>query len=192
MKKYKVIFVGEETVGKTTLLMTYDKKYLPEGYIPSVYDKFSKTYKIENKEIEIEFFDTERPDYFDRKFRYNYIDTKIIVFCFAIDFDNSFENIESVWFPEIEENIPKAKRILIGTKMDLRKNKEKINKLKKKDRKLISKEEGIELAKKIKARKYFECSSFTQKGIETIFNQITLICVGKDKKQKEEKGCILN
>ncbi|KAJ5076585.1 ras-related c3 botulinum toxin substrate [Anaeramoeba ignava] len=126
MEKLKIVFIGDGAIGKTTLLMIYDLKYLPEEYIPSVYDNFSKTYKIEkNKEIEIEFWDTERNGEFDRSFPLIYPQTDLIVICFAIDYYYSFEKIESFWIPEIEHYSPNTKRILIGTKIDLRNNRRK-------------------------------------------------------------------
>ncbi|KAJ5076582.1 rho gtpase [Anaeramoeba ignava] len=153
MEKYKVIFIGDGAIGKTSLLLTYDLKYLPEEYIPTIYDNFSKNFKIEeNKEIEIVFWDTERRDYDDRLFPLYYPETDLIVICFAIDDYYSFENIENFWILEIGKYIPKySKRILVGTKMDLRNNEERINELKEKNQKLITKEEGIEFSKENKS-----------------------------------------
>ncbi|KAJ5076584.1 rac1 [Anaeramoeba ignava] len=197
MKKFKTIFVGENEVGKTTLLITYDLKYLPEKYLPTAYDDFSKIYKIEeNKEIEIEFWDKGMSENNDNFTRFIYDQTDVIAICFAIDNRSSFQNIESFWILEIEHYSPNSKIILIGTKIDLRNNEERINELKEENQKLITKEEGMDLAKKIKAIKYFECSSLNQKGIETIFNEIMLICIGKydgiNQEKQKKKGCILN
>ncbi|KAJ5076583.1 ras-related c3 botulinum toxin substrate [Anaeramoeba ignava] len=194
MEKLKIIFIGDGGIGKTTLLFTYDEKKLLGEYIPTVFDTFSKKFQIEeNQEIEISFWDMARFDYDDRLLPLYFPQTDVIVFCFAIDRYASFENIESVWIPEIGKYIPKySKRILVGTKMDLRNNQKRINELKERNEKFVTKEEGIELAKKINAIKYFECSSFNQKGIETIFNEIALICVGKYDKEERKKGCILN
>ncbi|KAJ5076587.1 rho-like family small gtpase [Anaeramoeba ignava] len=194
METYQVLFTGENGVGKTTLLMTYEQKKFPEEYIPSVFDNFLKQFQIKNQNFQIIFWDKGMDEEFhDKLTPLFFVEKDIIVICFAIDYYYSFENIESFWIPYIEKHGPNSKRILIGTKMDLRNNEKKIKKLKKRNEKLITKEEGIELANKIKAIKYFECSSLNQKGIETIFNEIALICFGKDRKEKEKKkGCILN
>ncbi|KAJ5076588.1 small gtp-binding protein domain [Anaeramoeba ignava] len=193
MEKYKILFVSDHQVGKTTLLMTYEQKKFPEEYLPVVYDNLLKNMKIENEEFQLIFWDTRRSEDYDRLFILSYPGTDLIVICFAIDNYNSFQNIESFWIPEIEHYSPNTKKILIGTKIDLRNNEERINQLKERNEKFVTKEEGIELAKKINAIKYFECSSLNQKGIETIFNEIALICVGKYGKEKEKKkGCILN
>ncbi|KAJ5076574.1 small gtpase rac1 [Anaeramoeba ignava] len=193
MQKYNVSFVGYDLVGKTTLLLTYKEKKLPDGTNPFYDSNFTKKYEIENKEFEIEFWDTRIPDY-DKLTPLIYIGRDVIAICFAVDNPYSFEKVKDFWIPDIEKHSPKSKRILIATKMDLRNNEKRKYELKEENKELITKEEGIELAMKIKAIKYFECSSLNQKGIETIFNEIPLVCIGKygEQKQIEKKGCILN
>ncbi|KAJ5076589.1 rho-related gtp-binding protein rhog [Anaeramoeba ignava] len=201
MEKFQVLFIGNFYVGKTSLLITYNEGKFPEKNNELFYIDFSKKFQIKNREIEIEFEDSILPESYQEGVieKYKINKANVISICFAIDNDHSFEDIETEWIPKIEENSSNPKIILIGTKIDLR------NKLKEENQKLITKEEGIELAKKINAIKYFECSSLNQKGIETIFNEIALICVGKDRneqnKQNEQneqneqemnKKCILN
>ncbi|KAJ5076570.1 ras-related c3 botulinum toxin substrate 1 [Anaeramoeba ignava] len=182
MQKYKILFVGDRGVGKSTALFVYDHNKFPELYIPTVYDNFEKKFQIEDKETILQIWDTLRTEDLDRLFPLYYLATYLIAIFFSIDSNNSFERVESFWIPDIEKHAPKnSKIILIGTKIDLR------NESKEENKKLITKEEGIKLAKKIKAIKYFECSSLNQKGIETIFNEIALICFGKYKEINQEK-----
>ncbi|KAJ5076581.1 ras-like gtp-binding protein rho [Anaeramoeba ignava] len=220
MRKWKILFIGDYYVGKTSLLMTYYEKKLPEEYLPTVFESFSNIFQIKNEEIErieeneqnqieneqnqqnqqnqieienkfqIEFWDSAIHEDNYRFLQIFCQEADIIVFCFSIIDYYSFENIQSFWIPNTEKYLKNKKIVLIGTKIDLRNNEERINQLKEKNQKLITKEEGIELAKKIKAIKYFECSSFNQKGIETIFNEIALICIGKYDKKEKKKGSI--
>ncbi|KAJ5076568.1 ras-related c3 botulinum toxin substrate 1 [Anaeramoeba ignava] len=186
MNKYNITFIGNCEIGKTSLLMTYNDKKIPEKYIPSLSEPFTKNFKIENKEFEIQFWDSGNTSDIDR-IRYICINqSQLIAICFAIDnLYYSFESVENRYKNEVKGCAPKnSKIILIGTKIDLRNNEERINELKEENKKFVTKEEGIEMAKKIKAIKYFECSSFNQKGIETIFNEIALICFENFEKYK--------
>ncbi|KAJ5076566.1 rhou isoform b [Anaeramoeba ignava] len=180
MNKYNITFIGNDGIGKTSLLMTYNDKKIPEKSIPTLSESFTKNFKIENKEFQIQSCDTANYDDFDPFRDLCISDSVLIAICFAIDNSyHSFQDAENDWNYEAKKHAPKnSKIILIGTKMDLR------NKLKEENKKFVTKEEGIELAKKINAIKYFECSSFNQKGIETIFNEIALICFENFEKYK--------
>ena len=52
--------------------------------------------------------------------------------------------------------------MLVGTQNDLRDDKEKIYSLTKNRQKPISSEQGVKMAKEIKALKYVECSALNQ------------------------------
>lgn len=55
--------------------------------------------------------------------------------------------------------------ILVGTKLDLRNDKQTVEILKQKNLKPVSTALGLKLAKDIKAVKYLECSSLTGVGL---------------------------
>lgn len=55
--------------------------------------------------------------------------------------------------------------------MDLRDNKETVQKLKEKSLTPITTTDGLKLQKDIGAVKYVECSALTQKGLKTVFDE---------------------
>ena len=55
-----------------------------------------------------------------------------------------------------------------GTKIDLREDQEFVNQLEKQNLHPIKREQGLRLAKKIRAFKYVECSALTQKGLKQV------------------------
>jgi Ras-related C3 botulinum toxin substrate 1 len=55
------------------------------------------------------------------------------------------------YWPEIHHHIPEAVVILVATKIDLREDAETLQKLAEKKQTLVTKEEGIALAKEINA-----------------------------------------
>lgn len=58
--------------------------------------------------------------------------------------------------------------ILVGTKIDLREDKETLNILTEQGLSPIKREQGQKLANKIRAVKYLECSALTQRGLKLV------------------------
>lgn len=74
----------------------------------------------------------------------------------------------SKWYPEIKHHCPDAPMILVGTKIDLREDKETLNVLSEQGLSPIKREQGQKLANKIRAVKYLECSALTQRGLKLV------------------------
>ncbi len=60
------------------------------------------------------------------------------------------------------------KEFLLGTKIDLREDRDFVNQLQKQSLQSIKREQGQRLCKKIRAFKYVECSALTQKGLKQV------------------------
>ena len=54
----KVVVVGEGAVGKTCMVMTYGADEFPSTYSPTVVDTYETVTKIDNKEVNLEIWDT--------------------------------------------------------------------------------------------------------------------------------------
>lgn len=108
---------------------------------------------------------------------------------------SSFDNIKSKWHPEILHHCPEATTMLVGTKIDLREDKDTLAGLK--GEKLPTLENGEALAKEINAIKYLECSALTQQGLKQVFESAirSVISTGNDnvviEKRKKKGGCSL-
>lgn len=73
------------------------------------------------------------------------------------------------WNPEVSHHCPNTPVILVGTKLDLRDDKETIEKLKEKRLAPITYPQGLQMMKEIGAVKYLECSALTQKVFNLAF-----------------------
>jgi len=71
----------------------------------------------------------------------------------------------------VRHHCPQVPIILVGTKLDLREDKETIDKLKEKRLAPITYPQGLAMAKDVGAVKYLECSALTQKGLKTVFDE---------------------
>lgn len=80
----------------------------------------------------------------------------------------SFHNVKNKWVPEIQHYCPNAPIVLVGTKIDIRDDKETLQFLASKKLEPITSEHGESLAREIGAFKYCEISALTQKGISLI------------------------
>ncbi len=84
----------------------------------------------------------------------------VVIMCFALDNPDSLQNITDKWVPEISGKCPKCPFILVGTKLDLRKDKKA---------KTMPQSKGKAVAKSIEAVNYLECSSVTKHGVMEVF-----------------------
>ena len=170
-----VIFGGDGAVGKTSMCLSYKNgESLKEfNHIPTKIEHFLlKDFLINGKTVSVGFNDHEAGgEDWDALRHLGYRDVDCVVLCFSIDSKDSFEYINEYWYPFTKRYCPKAKRILVGMKKDLRDDKDWIERLAKHDEKLVTNEEGEKLSKKIKAEYYLECSSVTREGIEDVFNK---------------------
>jgi GTPase SAR1 family protein len=81
---------------------------------------------------------------------------------------------------------------LVGTKLDLRDDKETIERLREKNMAPITYEQGMAKAKEINAVKYMECSALTQKGLKNVFDEaIRAVIAPPPMKKKKKGGCNL-
>merc|ERR1712071_553015 len=85
--------------------------------------------------------------------------------CFSLVNPASFENVRAKWYPEVRHHCPNTPIILVGTKLDLRDDKDTVEKLKDKKLSPITYPQGLAMAKEVGAVKYLECSALTQKGL---------------------------
>ncbi|KAK2161514.1 hypothetical protein LSH36_115g05058 [Paralvinella palmiformis] len=119
-------------------------------------------------------------------------DLDVFLICFSLVSPASFENVRAKWFPEVSHHCPNTPIILVGTKLDLREDKETVEKLKEKKLSPITYPQGLAMAKEIAAVKYLECSALTQKGLKNVFDEaIRAVLCPKPKPKKKSKCLIL-
>ncbi|GLG95237.1 Ras-related protein Rac1 [Gryllus bimaculatus] len=116
-----------------------------------------------------------------------YIPTDVFLICFSLVNPASFEN----WYPEVRHHCPSTPIILVGTKLDLREDKETIEKLKDKKLAPITYPQGLAMAKEIGAVKYLECSALTQKGLKTVFDEAIRAVLCPVPAPKPRRKCVL-
>eukprot|EP00064_Thunnus_orientalis_P015307 superscaffoldBa00002811_g15357 len=95
----------------------------------------------------------------------------VFLICFSLVSPASFENVRAKWYPEVRHHCPNTPIILVGTKLDLRDDKDTIERLRDKKLSPITYPQGLAMAREIGAVKYLECSALTQRGLKTVFDE---------------------
>ncbi|CAG8783018.1 6822_t:CDS:1, partial [Racocetra fulgida] len=108
---------------------------------------------------------------YDRLRPLSYPQTDVFLVCFSVASPTSFENVKKKWFPEIQYHCPGIPCLIVGTKIELRKDPIVIEKLAREKMKPITSKQSEKLAQELGAVKYVECSALTQKGVKNVFDE---------------------
>lgn len=112
------------------------------------------------------------------------------------------ENAEKKWYKEIntfwtdEKKNPKCFKVplpflLVGTKMDLRNDADALKKAREEGKEFVTKEQGEEVAKRIHAAAYVECSARTQENLTTVFDTVLREGLKMKDSLKTKGDCII-
>lgn len=126
---------------------------------------------VDGKPISLGLWDTAGQEDYDRLRPLSYPQTDVFLICFSIVSPPSFDNVKAKWFPEIEHHAPNVPIILVGTKLDLRDDKNTTDALRSKRMEPVSFQQALAVAKEIKAHKYLECSALTQRNLKSVFDE---------------------
>jgi len=194
MQTIKCVAVGDGAVGKTCLLISFTTNAFPSEYIPTVFDNYCANLVVDGKAVNLGLWDTAGQEDYDRLRPLSYPQTDVFLICFSVVGPSSFDNVTTKWAPEVTHHCPTTPMILVGTKIDLRSDKDTIDRLSQKHKGPISEDEGKAKAVEIGAVKYLECSAATQQGLVEVFHE-AVRAVLSPKSNKKSKGgkksCIL-
>jgi len=193
VQSIKLVVVGDGAVGKTCLLISYTSNSFPQEYVPTVFDNYTASVMVEGKTISLGLWDTAGQEDYDRLRPLSYPQTDVFLICFSIINPTSFANVKVKWVPEVKHHCPSTRLLLVGTKLDLREEKETLDKLRAQSLAPTTPQDGQNLARDIQAITYMECSALTQKGLKQIFDEAikSVIRPRPRPPPKKEQSCLL-
>lgn len=101
VKQLRIVIVGDGTVGKTCLAMTYARNEFPKYYVPTVMEEYSANVGVNDDTVVMSLWDTAGQEEYTRLRLLSYPGTNVIVICFALDSHNSYENARFVLYLQL-------------------------------------------------------------------------------------------
>ena len=158
---YKILLLGDTSVGKTCFLMRYTDNTFQEIHMSTI----GLDYKLKNVQLDegkmykIQIWDTAGQDRFRSITKNYYKGAHGIVLIYDITDKKTFENVRN-WVKQIKEEVSdKVCIILVGNKIDLE------------QKRVVSMEEGKKMAEQFDLM-FFECSCKTGVNINDAFQEL--------------------
>jgi small GTP-binding protein len=162
LKKFKVIILGDPTVGKTSTVLKFTDNVFMRAYVPTMgLNITQKRFNVQNHNIELVLWDIGGQTKFEVIRKQFYEGASAFVLMFDVSSPKSFANISN-WYQDIKNhfiNNPKIDGYLIGNKIDLIK------------RRYVSKDDAMRLARALNIE-YFEISALTGENLEKYFHNL--------------------
>ncbi len=169
-KLYKLLFVGDGKVGKSSLISVYNGNQLYESRMDTIGIDFKTDIIRYNGEvIMLQIWDTAGQDRFRFLTKNYYRNTSGIFFVFDLTNKESFDNLE-YWISEIRNNTnPNVDIILVGNKTD-------------KDDKVVSNKMARAFVQKHKLLSYVTTSAKNETNIRKMFLEMVKAINNRDHK----------
>ncbi|XP_052093321.1 uncharacterized protein LOC127729524 [Mytilus californianus] len=171
-KHYKevcVVVVGDGACGKTSLIEVFKTGEFKKNHIPTCFQTYNSSITVQGIEVQLKVRDTPGQENFADMRSKAYHDADVFIVCFAVDNQDSFSNVNSVWNKELKTNYPEVPRILVGNKIDIRENKKKIEKLQKEKKNIINDETASDVKDILGMNDYVSCSAKINTGVADVF-----------------------
>jgi len=174
----KLVVVGDGAVGKTSLCNVFTRGTFIQVYEPTVFENYVHDIQVDDTIIELSLWDTAGQEDFDRLRSLSYAETHVVMMCFSVDNPTSLENIEAKWVDEILEYCPGVKLVLVALKCDMREDQPTLDRLSRTGAHPVDYEEGLAVARRIRASRYLECSAKHNRGVNEVFYEAARVSIG--------------
>ncbi|KAM7374153.1 hypothetical protein PAMP_006827 [Pampus punctatissimus] len=175
LRKFKLVFLGEQSVGKTSLITRFMYDSFDNTYQATIgIDFLSKTMYLEDRTIRLQLWDTAGQERF-RSLIPSYIrDSAAAVVVYDITNVNSFQQTTK-WIDDVRtERGSDVIIMLVGNKTDLA------------DKRQITTEEGEQKAKEMNVL-FIETSAKTGYNVKQLFRRVAAALPGMDTTQDKSR-----
>ncbi|XP_016296057.1 ras-related protein Rab-6A [Sinocyclocheilus anshuiensis] len=179
LRKFKLVFLGEQSVGKTSLITRFMYDSFDNTYQATIgIDFLSKTMYLEDRTIRLQLWDTAGQERFRSRFRSlipSYIrDSTVAVVVYDITNVNSFQQTTK-WIDDVRtERGSDVIIMLVGNKTDLA------------DKRQVSIEEGERKAKELNVM-FIETSAKAGYNVKQLFRRVAAALPGMESTQDKSR-----
>lgn len=179
---YKVVLIGDGSVGKTSVRRNYLGKGFITSHIATIGVDFAQKYvQVDGTTVRLVIWDLAGQTGFERVRKHYYQGCSALILVYSVVNRESFDNI-TWWLVEAfkyNHKIPPT--AILGNKIDLRTN--EIQDFE------VSTEEGLEFTQMVRDRLeipavFLETSAKTGENIQEAFTELTRILIAEDVKAK--------
>ena len=186
----KCVVVGDPNVGKSTLIMNYKDRKCGDN-VPDVVDACAVPVFFDGKSATLNVWDSRGHSDYDGVRPLLYPESDVCMVCYSVADPESYNNVSNKWIPELNKHRPNTPIVLVGTKTDLR---EELAERSKENTcgEPLTYARGEELAERIKAVRYIECSALTQQGVKHVFQEAARVASLTQKHAGSKNSCIIS
>ena len=179
---FKLIIIGDSSVGKSSITARASKNVFENYYSPTVgFEFFTLLYKVNTQNVRLQIWDTCGQEEYRSLIQNFYRNASLAILVYSIDNKTSFDNLE-VWLNEIKiKGNPDVRIFLVGNKNDLEEKRE------------ISTEQGKKFSEEQNFIEFIETSAKSGNNIQELFKKAATIlykdhAAYKDMASKTEKS----
>ncbi|KAI8328825.1 ras family protein [Chlamydoabsidia padenii] len=175
LRKYKLVFLGEQSVGKTSLITRFMYDTFDNTYQATIgIDFLSKTLYIDDRTVRLQLWDTAGQERF-RSLIPSYIrDSSVAVIVYDITSLDSFHNTTK-WIEDVRaERGEDVIIVLVGNKSDLN------------DKRQVTTEDGEKRAKELNIM-FMETSAKAGHNVKVLFKKIAQVLPGADEPSEPQR-----
>ncbi|PVF94903.1 P-loop containing nucleoside triphosphate hydrolase protein [Serendipita vermifera] len=115
----KIVIVGDDYVGKTSLLYSFWTSLFDVNFLPSVYEELIIEETLEGHRVRLWLCDTGIEGDYERMRHLAYQNAEMVLICYSPEVKDSLKNVEDRWAPEVYHFCPGVPIMLVGCKSDI-------------------------------------------------------------------------
>ncbi|KAJ9181513.1 hypothetical protein P3X46_009637 [Hevea brasiliensis] len=174
---FKIVMIGDSGVGKSTLLLSFITGAVTDLPNTIGVDMKMKHIKVGGKNLKLTIWDTAGQERYRTLTSTYYRDAHGIILVYDVTQRQTFTNLANLWAKEVElySTNKDCVKLLVGNKVD------------KESERVVSSEEGMELAKQ-HGFLFLEASAKTRENVEKCFQDLALKMLQDLEKKRQEES----
>lgn len=193
VRRRKLVVIGDEACGKTSLLQAFRQGRPQLEYQPTVIGAFEGRVAVDGMQVDLALWDTTGSRGLDELRRMSYVGADAIIACYSVDQPESIDNIIKKWLPEVQLYCPRAPVIVVANKRDVLCDPIAIAKNSSISDRVTASDMGTAVAAAAGAFAFLECSAKSMEGVQAVFEAATRAVLLRNIYHRRRRGrCLVS